>query len=172
MDRADQEIEMAPWHLLLAVGWGFLTAVAFMGDVYRFSDKGRPVHLNVEKLTASESGVAEERVARERPAATAATEPASSTTKLSDSGLSPMERKREAKRQELRNESTLNYGNTFEERSDVSFLYILPCGLFFGASCILTFCGPKGRVAGTALGLSVLWIWAFQHSSFWHPRWM
>jgi hypothetical protein len=147
MERTDQEPEMDSWHLLLAVGWGFLTAVAFIGDVYRYSDKGRPVHPNDEKF------VAMIRVAE-------------------DSGLSPKEQEREMRRQELRNESILAYRCGPGNSTFADFLYILPCGLFFGASCVLTFCGPKGRVAGAALGLSVLWIWAFQHCTFWHPRWM
>ena len=164
MNRTDQEPEMDPWHLLLAVAWGFLTAVAFIGDVYRHSDKGRPVHPNDEKFVASD------RDAREWPAAP--TKPESSTAASSGSGISPKEIEREKRRQELRNESILSTSCYTSAASFADVLYVLPCGLFFGASCVLTFCGPKGRVAGAALGLSVLWIWAFQHSSFWHPRWM
>ena len=149
MESNDREADAHPWHLLLAVGWGFLTAVAFIGDAYRYSEGGRPIHPNDEEYVATI------RVAD-------GSAPSSSTTGT----------EREKRRQELRNESFLSYGNSFPERGPLGLLYIHPCGLFFCASCILTFCGSKGRVAGAALGLSVLWVWAFQHSTFWHPRWM
>jgi hypothetical protein len=166
MERTDQEPEMDPWHLLLAVGWGFLTALAFIGDVYRYSDNGRPVHPNDEEFVAT----------IRPPEGSARTlhedKSASSTNGPGDSEASHADLERAKRREELTNESTLAYDNGSWEPSFVGFLSILPCGLFFGASCVLTFCGPKGRVAGAALGLSVLWIWAFQHSTFWHPRWM